>query len=175
MGIYNQIKNEGEKDKLWYKRSLKFREVGGHRKNRGGLICGGNDALNVIDTVDAVGFDPDMLADATAFEEGPGRLNEAAFLPICEADDLLGNFKAGGIEFSSVACTHFNQGMVAVEEGKEWGNEAITIDGGLNMNKFASRHDAMKDIKRDGTITWTIWKHEAEVLYPDLPDIAHTH
>ena len=169
--IYNEIKMLGKADKLIYKRRYLFRQVGPHRKNRGGLMVGGSDALHVLDTVDSIGYDPSCHADATAFEEGPERLSEKAFLKICEADKFLAAYKPGEIDIVSVACTHFNQSLAATEERLEWGNEELTIDGRLSPEKIQSKHPLIKQLYEEG-LEWEVWKYDAEVLYPDLPDIC---
>ena len=172
--IYNDIKRFGAADKLVrFKQQIPFKSVGGHRHNRGGLICGGNDALTVLDTVDSVGYDPDVHRDATAFEEGPKRLNEKAFIELSEQDDKLSTYKLGDMEYASVACTHFNQALAATEDRIEWDNENITIDGRLSKEKLIARQPEIAPLfEGTGGLTWTVWKPEAEELYPELPDIA---
>ena len=169
--IYNDIKRIAGEDKLWYMRQMPVKSVGAHRKNRGGLMCGGKDCIGVLETVDAVGYDPDVHRDATAFEEGPQRLNEAAFVKLTEQDDLLRTYEYGEMEAASVACTHFNQSLAAADAGVLCEIESISIDGRLSKQKLMARHPRIAPLFSEG-LTWCVWKFEAEVLYPELPDIA---
>ena len=134
-------------------------------------MCGGHDSLTVLDNVDCVGYDPDMVTDATCFEDGPDRESEKAFLELSKSDEFLADFKVGDLDFASVACTHFNQSMCAVEAGIPWTNESITIDGRLSFDRLAQRHSKIGDLRKQGGLKWNVWKRYAEVLYPDLPDI----
>ena len=171
--IYNDIKNEGKKDNLWYTRKIPVSKMGAHRDNRGGLMVGGQDALSVLDTIDAVGYDSSCHADATAFEEGPQRLNEKKFVPLTESDDMLKTYKLGDIDAASVACTHFTQAISAAEARVAWDNQNITEGGCLSQEKLICRHPEMSGLFGEhGGITYTVWKASAEEMYPGLPDLA---
>ena len=50
-------------------------------------------------------------------------------------------------------------------------NENLTIDGKLNVSKIVSQHPLMKPIFETGMM-WTVFKSEAEEIWPQLPDIA---
>ena len=129
--------------------------------------------MNVLDTVDAVGYDPSCHSDATAFEEGPQRLNEKQCVPLSESDESLKTFKYGDIEAASVACTHFTQAIAAVEARIPWDNQNIAIDGCLSQEKMISRYTDMAGLfGEQGGLVYTVWKAAAEDLYPQRPNLA---
>jgi hypothetical protein len=86
-------------------------------------------------------------------------------------DQLLASFTDGQVEISSVGCTHFNQSLAAVVEGRPHKNEKLCIDGKLSMAKVVQRYPVLKSVFEHG-LTWWIWKAEVDDLYPDLADIA---
>jgi len=171
LAIYLKIKKLGNADKLIYKRFAKPKNVSPHRSNRGGLMASGIDSITVLEVVDAVGFDPSMLHDATAFEEPPTRDNEMKWLEICASDELLADFKPGDIEIASVACTHFNQSIASTIDKRPWANESITFDGRLSQERLVAKYPDMEELFNVG-LHWDVWKIEAEVMYPWLPDVA---
>ena len=77
--------------------------------------CAGQEAMNIWDDVDRVGVCTDLFKDATAFEDPASRINETEFLRRCATDKYLCDYKAGDIQVSSVACTHWNQALGAAE------------------------------------------------------------
>ena len=113
--IYEEIRELGFKHGLVYKRTIAFGQVGAHRKNREGAMVSGQEAMNIWDDVDRVGVCTDLFKDATAFEEPASRINETEFLRRCATDKYLRDYKAGDIQVSSVACTHWNQALGAAE------------------------------------------------------------
>ena len=50
-------------------------------------------------------------------------------------------------------------------------NERLTIDGKSSVHKIVDGHRLLKDIFVNG-MEWFVWKGEAEVAFPSLPDIA---
>ena len=169
--IYNQIKKEAVADKLWYVRSFSPKQVGVHLMNRGKYMVSGPASHEIGDKVDGVGFDADMLRDATAFEEPENRANEAAFLKLVEMDEHLARFRKGDIEVSSVACSHYNQFLAAAIDGVPSSYDNLSLSGRLNKDVLMNRYPEMEFIFTKG-MSWTVWKRDAEQLYPDLPDIA---
>ena len=171
VSVYNAIKAEGVKDKVLYQRPVPILNVGVHRRNREGSMVSGTQALQLLDEIALVGVDMDLVKDATSFEEPADRRNEKLFVQKCKVDELLARYIDGQIEVSSVGCTHFNQALASVMEGKPHNNEKLCIDGRLSMAKVAERYPVLKSVFEHG-LTWWIWKAEVDDLYPDLADIA---
>ena len=169
--IYNEIKKLGKQDRLWHVRRIPIKRVGVHRKNRGGFFVSGPTCHIIGGTVMGVGYDPDAHRDATSFQEGPDRLNEKKFLETVENDALLASFNPGDIESSSVGCSHFNQFLAATIDGVPSDVKALTIDGRLSKAKLINRYPDMEVLFTEG-LEWIEWFHEAELLYPELPDIC---
>ena len=171
VAIYNEIVVMAKRDKLIYTRRVHSKCVGVHRKNREGSMVSGREAMRILDDIDKVGVTLDLLKDATAFEEPETRINESKFLVKCATDDFLANYDRGSIEVSSVSCSHFNQAMAAVIDGLSYCNPELCIDGRLSAAKIVGKYPLLDNILAHG-LEWHVWKRDAEVLYPDLPDIA---
>ncbi len=142
--IYNQIKNEAAADKLWYVRNFTPKQVGVHLMHRSKYMVSGAACHEVGDKVDGVGFDADMLRDATAFEEPDNRANETAFLKLVEMDEHLARFVKGDIEVSSAACSHYNQFIAAVLDGVPSSYENLVMNGKLNKDVSINRYPEME-------------------------------
>ena len=172
VSTFNEIKTLGQQDKLLYKRRVPIPSVGVHRFNRDGSMISGQESMKILDEVCSVGVDLDLLKDAMSFEEPPSRVNETAFIQKCKNDPRLpSNIMPGQIEVSSAACSHFNQALHCVLEGKAHNNEAICIDGHLSKAKIIAKHPLLGPIFDEG-LEWCVWKSEAERMYPSLPDVA---
>ncbi len=170
VAIYNDIKKLGCEDKLVYKRVVHPSSVGVHRHNRDGAMVSGQEAVRTLIDINHVGVDSSLWADATAFEEPTDRPNEDAFREVCKIDPLLAPCPQGSIEISSVACTHFNQALCAAEAGVPCDDAEVSELGKLNVAKIVSRNPLMADAFKG--LEWTIWKKEAEIMYPSLPQLA---
>jgi hypothetical protein len=172
VSTYNEIKALGLQDKLLYNRKVVLPNTGVHIDNRDGTMVSGAEALKVLDGVAAVGVDMDLLKDATAFEEPSSRVSEKAYLQKCKNDPRLpSNVVPGQVEISSVACSHFAQALNMVLESKPHDNAAICMDGKLSRAMIVGKHPLLEPVFQNG-MDWWVWKAEAAVLYPTLPDVT---
>ena len=126
--------------------------------------------MQIWDSIDLVGVEPDLFKDATCFEEDDDRLNEIKFMKLTAQDDMLAPCK-GKLEASSVACAHFNQALYAAECGMPNNNKNLCLDGKLNVAVIKQAHPLLAPVF-DGGLKWITWRKGVEALYPSLPDIA---
>jgi hypothetical protein len=174
VSLYELIKCEGIKLGLLEHRKLPIDRVGVHRHNRDGVIVSGREAMLLLAEVARIGVSLDLLKDATAFEEPPTRVNEKALIAKTDNDKLLARYKDGQVTASSVACSHFNQALAAVQQGLQYEHPMLSsADGRLSKEKLCMEHPLLAPIFEHG-LKWWVWKAEAEVLFPKLASIAQT-
>lgn len=170
--IYDEMFDIGFDLNYVYERVVHSRNVGIHRTNRDGAIVSGMESLNIWRLIDSNGVVPDLWQDATAFEEGPERLNEKAFLEKVASDDLLPqSYKPGDIDISAVACSHFGCAVVGALDGREFDIEELTVHGKLSVDKIVLRHPKLKLVFETG-LKYKTWKADVEKKYPLLPNMC---
>jgi hypothetical protein len=172
VSIYQKIKELGLKVGLVEHRRIGIDKVRVHRHNRDGVMVSGREAMIILGDVNRIGVSMDLLKDATAFEEPRTRINENAFIAKTQLDKYLATYVAGQVHVSSVACSHFNQALMAVEQGIEYHDLSLTTSSGrLSKEKLCTKHPLFIPIFSEG-LEWWVWKEEAEQLFPRLPVIV---
>ena len=115
--IYAEIENLGFKHNLPYKRKLESKQVGVHRKNRDGAMVSGREAMCILDRWIASGS-PQICSRMRQHSRTPlTKLMKR--LSSCDAPPMsvFEIYKLGDVQVSSVARSHWNQAIGAVEEG----------------------------------------------------------
>jgi len=173
LATYNQIVKLGIQDGIVaLDRFYEWYRVAVSRFNRHGLIATGCEAADIFESIDGLGFDPSLIKDATAFEEGPHKPNIEAFMEKVAADQMLPRYDAKNLEISSVACSHFNIAIGQACQGMPHGNERFTVDGCLNVAKMKQAEPDMSEVLDKKGCRWTVWLYPAAELYPGLPQLA---
>ena len=81
VATYNQILELGKKDGIVVTdRFYEWYRVCVSRFNREELIASGVEAADIYESIDGLGFDPSLIKDATAFQEGPSKTNVQPFM-----------------------------------------------------------------------------------------------
>jgi hypothetical protein len=173
VATYNQILELGKKDGIVVTdRFYEWYRVCVSRFNREELIASGVEAADIYESIDGLGFDPSLIKDATAFQEGPSKTNVQPFMEKVEADPMLPRYDANLIEISSVACSHFNICLGQADQCMPHGNEKFTVDGKLNAERIKQIEPGMTKIIDKKGCTWTVWLFPAQEIYPGLMQLA---
>ena len=173
LSTYNKILQLGLEDGIVVEnRFYEWFRVGVSRFNREGLIASRVEALEISDNIDGLGFDPSLIKDATAFQEGPWRSNVQPFMEKVEADPMLPRYDANFIEISSVACSHFNISLGQADQCMEHTNERFTLDGKLNNERIKQSEPGMTEVIDSGGIRWSVWLWPAQHIYPGLMQLS---
>ena len=115
--MYHEIVKMGFEANLLYKRTMVPKSVGVHRRSREGTMVSGAEAMRILSEIDAVGVAPELFRDATCFEEPQSKVNAKALKEHTAGDKFIADVNVEGIQASSVACSHFNQALIAVQAG----------------------------------------------------------
>ena len=169
---YNDIKKIGKEDGLVVRKFIPWFRMAVHRHNREGLIVNGDDASEIWNMIDDLGLDPDLYADATAFEESEERLNIDAFMNVVSNDTMLPRYNANQLEAASVANSHWNNAIGQALSGMPHSNKKFTVDGKLNPQKMLQSMPKIAEIFQKEGIWWNLWINPSEKLYPTLPALA---
>ena len=173
LAAYNSIKELAKEDGLLETNvRIEWFRVGVHAYNREGIVCNGKEALEIWNKVDAIGFDPTLIKDATCFEEGDDRENIKRFMEVIAADPDIPNYDQNKIESVACACSHFNIAIGQAFNEIEHPNKHLTVDGKLNVQKIIERFPLIKPIFTNRGLEWDRWKKKAMILYPSLPRLA---
>ena len=174
---WNAVQAIFDAQSLLQKRQVRNGQVMVHPKNRSGLGLNPHNVHKNLSVIKQVGADRQHLKKATAFEINPHGDKYHAQVKfnqdlVNSADGLLAPL-TGSENLLSVACSHTVAGARAANAScvtpKEFGLR--DANGRLSVQMLSENDPEMKDIIENGWV-WTIIPYYAEVLWPELPDLA---
>ena len=173
---WNKVLSIFKEAKIAYSRNAKITEVLVSPKNRDGLGLNAYNVHECLATVLAIGTGHEHLREATAFEMcavGGLRDEQITFNRqlISAAGGLLADL-SGEERLCSISCSHFTAGCRALLAGCRTTEESLKDpSGSLNRIQLTTNDDEMGKILDEG-FEWTIVPFYAEILFPDLPNLA---
>ena len=146
-----------------YLRSQKLEPhlVGCHMENRDGLGVSGMDAINLLDGMYTVGFDPskpDPIAVEICDMEEANQFQVK--VPLMKKVDLL---------YLSLSASHTNVALRAVNAGVASNHPELSWNGKLSLEQIKSRDANMAEACTSGLV----WRVISKTVMQEFPELAH--
>ena len=154
-----------------YLRSQKLEPhlVGCHMENRDGLGVSGMDAINLLDGMYTVGFDPSKpdpiaveICDMEEAYQFQVKLNQESKgkVPLMKKVDLL---------YLSLSASHTNVALRAVNAGVASNHTELSWNGKLSLEQIKSRDANMAEACTSGLV----WRVISKTVMQECPGLAH--
>lgn len=144
--------------------------VGVHPANRSGFGVSAIEVHALGSEIVRRGWLPDATTSAVCMQDDDSKTIAKHSYRLSTTTPGLGVVDQSEIAYGSLACTHTNQFLVAVECEVESEYESLTIEGRMSRNKFPNDRRLLDAL--DHGLTWLVLKAEVGAAYPQLADIV---
>ena len=162
------IEEELKKKGLIYESVLPPEQVGPHPRNRDISVC---EIGPLMEDISYGGFSHQRCKHALACEERPGCTEiEDYNIALSEGTPVLAAVCKGDIKVGSLACSHMNLGLRAINARAECTAEELAEDGQWSVDRIAARPfgqqflQALKEGIRWKILRWVVYHERPELL-----------
>ena len=162
------IEEELKKKGLIYESVLPPEQVGPHPRNRDISVC---EIGPLMEDISYGGFSHQRCKHALACEERPGYTEiEDYNIALSEGTPVLAAVCKGDIKVGSLACSHMNLGLRAINARAECTAEELAEDGQWSVDRIAARPfgqqflQALKEGIRWKILRWVVYHERPELL-----------